>query len=321
MDDTEQSASNDNEPAGPPTPQETRSLLRSGRKANPKADLVRAIDIVGAILGSVIAALAIFAVLADGHPSELDQTFAELLRSSLVFQIGLAVVVLVLVLTAYYALYSRIRLNRSKTEAYERVATSQEAALNAAGEQVARKMSLESLHDYNRLLLDDYHNIATDQATASFRSSRRAMLGGFIWLLACFSAAVWQVTAPGSQVLLGALAAVGGALSGYLSRTYLRVYERTLVQLNQYYRQPLLNSYLLSAERILRDVNEPDLKAAMYGRLLTQIITSAGALDDLFTTDALGVIGLGDDRRGVRHGRNPDSDSSRDNAAGRASGD
>lgn len=186
--------------------------------------------------------------------------------------------------------------------------------------RLPEKMSLESLHDYNRLLLDDYHNCyrpgnSIIPLLTSGDVRRIYMAPGLLQRR--------RLAGHSSGLTGAARRSCGrrGALSGYLSRTYLRVYERTLVQLNQYYRQPLLNSYLLSAERILRDVNEPDLKAAMYGRLLTQIITSAGALDDLFTTDALGVIGLGDDRRGVRHGRNPDSDSSRDNAAGRASGD
>ena len=46
------------------------------------------------------------------------------------------------------------------------------------------------------------------------------------------------------------MTAIGSVVAGFISNTYLRVYERTLVQLNFYFQQPLVTSYVLTAERL-----------------------------------------------------------------------
>ena len=116
------------------------------------------------------------------------------------------------------------------------------------------RMSLPSLVELNRLTLTQYHLIATDQAQKSFRSSQRAMLIGFIWLIACFTAVVLNRSLHG-QIIAATMAPVGSILAGFLGRTYLFVYEQALVQLRQYYNQPLLDSYYLAAERLASEMS------------------------------------------------------------------
>lgn len=251
------------------------------------ARLTATIATIGGIVALLGAILGIFTIASDATSPHTNTSNTLEIPTYVWIAIG---IILVLVLSVGLALlYLRIRLAQRRADHEAAVFAAEQAALRSAREKVAEQMSLGTLHDYNRLLLADYHQIATEQASSSFRSSRRAMWGGFAWLKVCFGAAVWQVTTTGSQVLIGTLAAVGGTLSGYLSRTYLRVYERTLLQLNQYYRQPLLNSYLLSAERIVRDLDSAELKNTMYEQLLMQIIASAGALDKLLSSEALGA--------------------------------
>jgi len=94
---------------------------------------------------------------------------------------------------------------------------------------------------------------------------------GFGWLLICFSAAVILPAGMHTQLLLGFLAVTGGGLSAFLGRTYIHVYERSLQQLNEYFDQPLLNSYLLSAERIIDGMDERYRDRA-YGAVIDRLL-------------------------------------------------
>jgi hypothetical protein len=152
--------------------------------------------------------------------------------------------------------YRIYKWNQEEYQTAKRIQERQEAALESATERLRDQMSLPSLINFNQKLLDKYHRIATEQAESSFRSSRRAMWCGFGWLLACFTVGVFFPTTAQAKLLLGSLAVTGGALSGFLSRTYIHVYERALEQLDAYFDQPLLNSYLLSAERIIDVMDE-----------------------------------------------------------------
>jgi hypothetical protein len=46
------------------------------------------------------------------------------------------------------------------------------------------------------------------------------------------------------------VATIGGALSGYITKTFLDVHRLSLLQLNHYFRQPVLNSQILNAQRL-----------------------------------------------------------------------
>ncbi|MGW5587095.1 hypothetical protein [Streptomyces sp. NPDC003857] len=122
-------------------------------------------------------------------------------------------------------------------------------ALESAADRLRERMELPSLVDFNRVLLDRYHGIATDQAKKAYNASRFAMGIGLAILVAAFFAG-WQLNAQGDRLFVGSFAAVGTAFTAYLSRTYMLTYERALQQLNQYFNQPVLNSYFLTAERI-----------------------------------------------------------------------
>ncbi|XIG72953.1 hypothetical protein C1N81_05685 (plasmid) [Streptomyces sp. SGAir0957] len=131
-----------------------------------------------------------------------------------------------------------------------RAATQKDAdRLDTAADQMRERMELPSLVNFNRVLLEQYHGIATKQANKSFASSLAAMAAGLIVLIGAFWASM-QFTATGERVFIGSLAALATAFVGYLSKTFLAVYDRSLKQLNQYFNQPVLNQYFLYAERV-----------------------------------------------------------------------
>jgi hypothetical protein len=169
-------------------------------------------------------------------------------------------------------LYFRGKLAAEDSQRIAAQAEREEAAVASALDQLREKMSLPSLLDLNRLSLNRYHDIATDQANKSFRSGQRAMWIGFAWLLACLTASA--LVAEGERrLILGSFGILGGALAAFLGRTYLRVYETSLHQLNQFYDQPLLNSYYLSAERLATESGE--LQDALMRDIVGSMLATA----------------------------------------------
>jgi len=185
---------------------------------------------------------------------------------------------------AFGAIWYGVRSYRWRQEEYKAVKAErmrEAEVFESAVDRLREKMALANLIELNRLMLDNYHGIATEQAESAFRSSRRAMWCGFVWLLACFSAVLFIPVPTGVQILVGGLAVIGGALSGFLSRTYIRVYERALQQLNQYFNQPLLNSYLLSAERIIGEMSV-EARDCAYEAVLQRLLESGPASPEVF---------------------------------------
>jgi len=56
--------------------------------------------------------------------------------------------------------------------------------------------------------------------------------------------------------------------------TYIHVYNRSIEQLNQYFNQPLLNNYLLSAERIIGAMAKSNRDQA-YKAVVQQLLDSS----------------------------------------------
>jgi hypothetical protein len=108
---------------------------------------------------------------------------------------------------------------------------------------------LQNLLLVNRTQLNLYQKIATGDAKAASRNSQVAMVIGFLMLVV---GAALAIRAPNttSKIVIGALASIGSILSGYIGQTFLKAQAQAMRQLNYYFRQPLVASYLLSAERI-----------------------------------------------------------------------
>ncbi|MGW3824546.1 hypothetical protein ACWEAF_20090 [Streptomyces sp. NPDC005071] len=149
-------------------------------------------------------------------------------------------------------------------------------AIESAAHRIRERMELPSLIDFNRIRLDQYHGIATDQASKAYRSSRLAMHVGLVILVVSFIAG-WRLNAQGGRLFVGTIAAVGTAFTAYLSRTYMRMYDRTLQQLNQYFNQPVMNNYFLMAERIASSLTG-DRKEDVLERVVNGVLESGKVL-------------------------------------------
>ncbi|MFJ8926515.1 hypothetical protein ACIRLA_08075 [Streptomyces sp. NPDC102364] len=116
----------------------------------------------------------------------------------------------------------------------------------------ARNLGLPELWTVTHRRLDLYHEIATGQASRSFRNAQAAMILGFA-LLAAFVVVALNASTTTGAVVAGGLGAVAAALSGFVSRTFVRSQETAASHLRSYFDQPLEFSRYLAAERLVVD--------------------------------------------------------------------
>jgi hypothetical protein len=140
--------------------------------------------------------------------------------------------------------------------------------------QVKGVPTLAELVDFNARQMRVYQELSTGQASSSYRRSQLAFIVGLA-LIGAAIAASFAGSDPTTKLTAGAAAGLGAVCSAYISATYLRVYERALDQLNFYYRQPLINSYLLTAERLANDMSDQEKRDAAYDELLRQVLSCA----------------------------------------------
>ncbi|MFC8645438.1 hypothetical protein ACFUC2_32475 [[Kitasatospora] papulosa] len=113
-------------------------------------------------------------------------------------------------------------------------------------------LALPELWETTHARLNLYHEIATSQAKTSFRNAQVSMCAGFV-LLVLFVVLALNASTTAGAIVAGGLGAVSAALSGYVSRTFIRSQEAAATHLRSYFDQPLELSKYLAAERLVAD--------------------------------------------------------------------
>ncbi|MFB7111719.1 hypothetical protein [Streptomyces sp. NPDC056291] len=194
----------------------------------------------------------------------------------LFFKILVAVVLLTLLgFTIPWFLTRRTYMKNQNAEFEERLKAEREYARQTL-ENLKKSTELATLMQLNQGQIKTYHDIVTDQADKSFKSSRIAM-GIGMFLLVC--AAIGGAYVPLEEVrwFIGALAAFSTLLSGYLSRTYLTLYKESIGQLNRYFDQPVLNSYFLTAERLTQGLAE-EHRDEIRKQVITEVLRTSSRM-------------------------------------------
>ncbi|MFJ4785832.1 hypothetical protein [Streptomyces sp. NPDC088794] len=151
-----------------------------------------------------------------------------------------------------------------------------EAQVKKVPEDEQSRLRLAVLWEVTHRRLDLYHEIAQDQATQSFRNAQIAMGLGFTLLVGFVAIALNASTTAGS-VVAGGLGAVSAALTGYISRTFIRSQEAAAGHLRAYFDQPLEFSRYLAVERLLTDARLTDQQRADALSLLVQAMIAGPA--------------------------------------------
>jgi hypothetical protein len=144
------------------------------------------------------------------------------------------------------------------------------AEVEQAIDRIGSEVDLRDLLRVNRRQMEAYEVLTRRQAASSYRLSHLALAIG---LAVVVTGSVWALRADetSTQVVAAALSTVAAAISGFIARTYLRIYERTLEQLNHYFEQPLVSSYVLTAERLI-DKMGAEHRDGAYAKVVEELM-------------------------------------------------
>jgi hypothetical protein len=210
--------------------------------------------LIGAIAGLVLAYVLGLAAL--GSASGWFGT----LKTGTYVAIGLGAAAL---LCYFGAAFGIVTVRRRFEQKYVRTVADE------AIDELSATSKLTDLMKANRRQMSAYDVIARYQAQSSYRNSQIAMAIGLAILIAGAALAI-TVQDDTAKIVTASLTAIGAAISGYISKTFLQTYNTTLRQLNYYFEQPLISSYILTAQRLADSV--PKASPQMYAELVNGII-------------------------------------------------
>ncbi|MFF4139127.1 hypothetical protein ACFY1B_48835 [Streptomyces mirabilis] len=167
----------------------------------------------------------------------------------------------------------------------ERASRVELAKLEARTEDALREAGtttdLNALLNVNRALLSQYHGLSTGQARMAFRMAVFVMAAGALVLTGGAALAV-SASSTVTGVTVAGLSGLASAIGGYISSTLLRTYQVSVRQAEAYFREPVVASYLLAAERVARTLDGESQQAAL-GRVVDGFMraaTGAASLQD-----------------------------------------
>lgn len=168
--------------------------------------------------------------------------------------------------TAQQAVFSAVAEERggAAAESGARDAVPQRGDARASHATMARMLSLYTEQ------IEQYQHATRARASWSFNLAMVAMFAGFAFVL-------WGGTVlvqAGEATVLAAgtiLAAVGGAVSAFLAKTFLSVHRLSLLQLNRYFQQPVINEHILMAQRLAEDCGDPETRRKAYEKIIEQV--------------------------------------------------
>jgi hypothetical protein len=166
--------------------------------------------------------------------------------------------------------------HRSEARAafYERQEQAARRGVDEALEDLGHETDLPGLLRLNRRQMEQYETLTRRQAASSYRLSHVALAVGLTVIIAGGVSAI-VVNGESTRIVAASLAVAAGAISSFVANTYLRIYERTLLQLNRYFQQPLASSYILTAERLI-DKMSPDRKDEALAKVIVELFAWRG---------------------------------------------
>lgn len=179
------------------------------------------------------------------------------------------------------SLFSMGNLVRTYRERfYDRLMLESEASLRQkeAGALGEESLNLSKLWDITGERLDLYHRIATQQARRSFFNAQVAIAAGFAVILGGTMAAFFAKTST-ATISIAALSAMGGVLSTYIGRTFLKLQEDASAHLRAYFLQPQEHFRYLAAERLLSKMSAED-QVQSINLLIQGIVLSGRTIEE-----------------------------------------
>jgi hypothetical protein len=149
------------------------------------------------------------------------------------------------------------------------------------GETKPDALQLADLFNLCSAQIKKYEYQTQSRAYWSFICAVVAMSAGIALLcwgaVDLFQGATETARTTGHIVSGSIISTVGGAMSAYITKTFLDVHRTSLLQLNHYFKQPVLNSHILSAQRLADRLEDGAVKKEMYRELIKQVIALIAA--------------------------------------------
>lgn len=118
--------------------------------------------------------------------------------------------------------------------------------------------------------IEKYQTQTQSRAGWSFFCAIAAMISGLAMV-------VWGGThivfyAGWEHVTAGSLiSSIGGAVSAYITKTFLDVHKLSLIQLNHYFSQPVINTHILTAQRLADQLVDEQAKQRVYEAIIEKV--------------------------------------------------
>ncbi|MER7450435.1 hypothetical protein ABTW96_09110 [Nocardia beijingensis] len=157
-------------------------------------------------------------------------------------------------------------------------------AVDQAIAEIRDPFDLMALMEVNRKQMEAYDEQARAQSSTSHWTSLAAMVVGLIIVGVGLTIAVSSNDAA-TKYSTAIIAAVGTAVGGYIAQTFIRLNSSTQDQVRYYFEQPLVASYLITAERFIAQMPEQD-RAQQYRLLVQAALVQAAAVPGTKTTGA-----------------------------------
>jgi hypothetical protein len=111
-----------------------------------------------------------------------------------------------------------------------------------------------------------YQNETRKRARSSFACALIAMFSGLAFV-------IWGGFAMGSNSVAGAsIGGLGGALSAFITKTFLDVHRVSLSQLNRYFRQPVIRTSVIEAQQLADLIGDKKVRQEAYLEIIGKVI-------------------------------------------------
>lgn len=198
-----------------------------------------------------------------------DASFLKIVDSPTSIMLGMVSTVTGFALS----IFAIARLSNARARFFEDAEAKAQGAAERAIEEVTDPGDLLGLMRANKKQMEAYDTLARSQASSAHFASMIAGAFGLVAIVAGVLVIVFTGDAS-TKYAAAFLTAAATATSGYVAKTFIRVQDGTMKQMRFYFQQPLVQSYLLSAERLASQLPE-DRKAQQFERVIGALIAQA----------------------------------------------
>jgi hypothetical protein len=132
-------------------------------------------------------------------------------------------------------------------------------------------LQVGNLFDLYSKQIEKYQTVTQARAGWSFFFAIFSMIIGLGFVV--FGGA-YMLTNPSWELatVAAAIAGIGGSIGAFITKTFLDVHRLSLSQLNHYFRQPVLNAHILTAQRLADQIGDNMAKQKAYEQILTNVV-------------------------------------------------